>query len=157
MLWNWRYLRKSGCPLRWNICHLWREKFVPATGFNLAATRCLFPRFASKARVCIVRKANLLIYHPAPFPPPPSFLLPPASGGRWWRKVAQLVNWSLSVVNPSTNINPSKLNFETLLFSFKNKAIMWRLSMVNSCSHCSVVNFGLNIISYCTVNFSDQS
>ena len=46
-----------------------------------------------EARVCIVHKANLLIYHPAPS----TFLLP--VGGRWWRKVVQLLNWSLSVVN----------------------------------------------------------
>ena len=72
---------------------------------NLAATRCPHPVSSvckQQARVCIVHKANLLIYHPAPLLPPSSFsfLLPPASGGRWWRKVAsQLVNWSLSVVN----------------------------------------------------------
>ena len=111
MLWNWRYLRKSGCPLRWNICHLWREKFVPATGFNLAATRCLFPRFASKARVCIVRKANLLIYHPAPSPSSPSYYRPlqvAGGGARWHSWSTGHCQWSTC-----TNLNPLKLNFKT--------------------------------------------
>ena len=60
------------------------------------------PQFASKggeARVCIVHKANLLIYHPAE-----TLLPPPASAATsWWRKVA---GWSLSAVNLYNKLKP---------------------------------------------------
>ena len=71
---------------------------------NLAATRCPHPVSSvckQQARVCIVHKANLLIYHPAPLLPLPLLLLLITARFRWQvvAQGGQLVNWSLSVVN----------------------------------------------------------
>ena len=83
--------------------------------FNLAATRSPFCFLSlqgrqGKARVCIVRKANLLIYHPAPPPPsPPSYYHPAlqvaAGGGASWP------SWSTGHCQWSTWTNLLNHNF----------------------------------------------